>query len=280
MEPPGTSPKGLYLDPDTSRKVLVGFIRDEVTNAGFRRGIIGLSGGVDSSLSAFLAAEALGKENVIGVIMPYKTSAPASKSDAEEFARTLGIRFESVEISPMVDAYLAGRPDADNVRKGNVMARQRMIVLYDISSREKGLVIGTSNKSEILLGYGTLYGDTACAINPLGDLYKTQVWQLARAFGLPNHVVEKKPSADLWAGQTDEGELGFSYKLVDRLLFSMVDERRSVEELLEMGFEKNFIVKVQNLIQQNQFKRRPPLIAKISNRTVNIDFRYPRDWGT
>ncbi|HYQ87890.1 MAG TPA: NAD(+) synthase, partial [Bacteroidota bacterium] len=158
-------------------------------------------------------------------------------------------------------------------------ARERMIILYDLSARERALVIGTSNKTEVMLGYGTQYGDTACAINPLGDLYKTQVWQLAEAAGVPKKIVEKKPTADLWAGQTDEGELGFSYKLVDRLLYAMIDERRNDEELNELGFEEHFIEKVRQLVQRNQFKRRPPIIAKVSHRTVNIDFRYPRDWG-
>lgn len=269
----------LQINTKTVTKLLVEFIRDEVRNAGFQKGVIGLSGGVDSTVAAFLAVEALGRQNVVGVIMPYKTSSPDSKKDAETVAGILGVRREIVDITPMVDAYINSRPDLDTVRKGNVMARQRMIVLYDISHREQALVIGTSNKTEILLGYGTLYGDTACAINPIGDLYKTQVWQLAEALGVPKNIIEKQPTADLWIGQTDEGELGFSYKLVDKLLFAMVDERRSMDELIDMGFERNFIIKVQNLIQRNQFKRRPPLIAKISHRTVDVDFRYPRDWG-
>lgn len=279
METSGKSTDNLLLNTDTVRNILVDFIRDEITNTGLQKGIIGLSGGVDSSLAAYLAVEALGKKNVIGVIMPYKTSSPDSHADAENVAKMLGIHCETVDITAMVDAYINRNSDLDNVRKGNVMARQRMIILYDISSRDAGLVIGTSNKTEILLGYGTLFGDTACAINPLGDLYKTQVWQLAETIGVPKKIVEKKPSADLWVGQTDEGELGFSYKLVDQLLYYMIDERRTMDELIELGFEKNFIIKVQNLVQRNQFKRRPPIIAKISHRTVNVDFRYARDWG-
>lgn len=279
METSSKSSDNLHLNTDTVKKILVGFIRDEVTNAGFSKGILGLSGGVDSTVAAFLTAEALGKNNVVAALMPYKTSSPDSRQDAEAVVRLLGIRHEVVDISPPVDGYLDGSRDSDKVRKGNVMARQRMIVLYDISHREQGLVIGTSNKTEILLGYGTLFGDTACAINPIGDLYKTQVWQLAEALGVPKNIVEKKPSADLWQGQTDEGELGFAYKAVDRLLYSMIDERRDTDELIALGFEKNFILKVRNLVQVNQFKRRPPLIAKISHRTVNVDFRYPRDWG-
>jgi len=279
METSSRSTSTLNINSDVVRKLLVEFIRDEVQNAGFEKGVVGLSGGVDSAVAAFLAVEALHKENVIGVLMPYRTSSPDSVKDAETVVTMLGIKHEMIDITPMVDAYLGLQKDLDNIRRGNVMARQRMIVLYDISQRERALVIGTSNKTEILLGYGTLYGDTACAINPLGDLYKTQVWQLAESLGVPSNIIEKKPSADLWVGQTDEGELGFTYTLVDKLLFAMVDERRSMEELLEMGFEKNFILKVQNLVQRNQFKRRPPLIAKVSHRTVNVDFRYPRDWG-
>ena len=279
METSSPGQANLKLNTDVVRKLLVDFIRDEVSNAGFTKGIVGLSGGVDSALVAYLSAEALGKHNVLSVLMPYRTSSPDSKSDAELVVKQLGTRSETVDITPMVDAYIAGNKKMDNVRKGNVMARQRMIVLYDISHREIALVIGTSNKTEILLGYGTHYGDTACAVNPIGDLYKTQVWQLAEAVGVPKNIVKKKPTADLWAGQSDEGELGFSYKLVDRLLYYMIDERRTDEELVERGFEKNLILKVKLMVQRNQFKRRPPVVAKISPRTVNVDFRYARDWG-
>ena len=277
MEPSENT--NLGLNSALVRKMLVEFVRDEVRNAGFERAVIGLSGGVDSALAAHFSAEALGKENVLAVMMPYRTSSPESLADAKLVTDTLGIRHETVDITPMVDGYLSRNGEIDNVRKGNVMARARMIVLYDLSAREKGLVVGTSNKTEIMLGYGTQFGDTACAINPLGDLYKTQVWKVAEAMGVPKKIVEKKPTADLWEGQTDEGELGFSYKLVDRLLYAMIDERRSREELIERGFETNFIEKVRLMVQRNQFKRRPPVVAKISQRTVNIDFRYARDWG-
>ena len=269
----------LSLNTSQVQGILVGFIRDEVHNTGLRHGIIGLSGGIDSTLSAFLTAQALGKENVLGVIMPYRTSDPQSRADAEMIVDTLGIRSEIVDISPMVDAYLSRYGDSGRVRSGNVMARQRMIVLYDLSTREHGLVIGTSNKTETLLGYTTIYGDNACAINPLGDLYKTQVWQLAEAVGVPKGIIEKPPSADLWTGQTDEGELGFSYRDVDRLLYYMIDERRTPEELEQMGFAGEFITSVREIIRRTQFKRRPPIIAKVSHRTVNLDFRYARDWG-
>ena len=263
------------------RRILVDFLRDEIQKAGFSKGVIGLSGGVDSALAATLAVEALGKENVLAALLPYSTSSPESLADAQSVAGQLGLKTEKIEITPMVDGFLhlqSGAKD-EKVRLGNVMARARMIVLYDLSAREKALVVGTSNKTEILLGYGTQFGDTACAVNPLGDLYKTQVWHLAEFVGVPKKIIEKKPTADLWEGQTDEGELGFSYRQVDELLYYAIDERRTDEELMERGFEKHFIEKVRRLVQRYQFKRRPPIIAKVSHRTVNIDFRYARDWG-
>jgi NAD+ synthase len=275
METPIRHIEGSAFDTSAVRKLLVEFIRDETRNAGFQNGVIGLSGGVDSTVSAFLAVEALGPGKVLGIIMPYRTSNPQSRRDGELVAAQLGIKAEVVDISSTVDPILNQLKVEDRVRAGNIMARQRMIVLYDRSHRDNALVIGTSNKTEVLLGYGTLFGDTACAINPLGDLYKTQVWQLAEALGVPKNVVEKPPSADLWEGQTDEGEFGFSYKRVDDLLYSMIDERRSETELASMGFEEAFIRKVKTMIERNQFKRRLPLIAKISNRTMNVDFRLP-----
>jgi NAD+ synthase len=269
----------LLLNSELVEKLLVDFLKDESHRAGFTHGVLGLSGGVDSAVCAALAAKALGPENVLGVLMPYRTSNPQSRSDAELVAKSIGIRTELVEITPMVDPYLQRIKIEDKVRAGNVMARERMIILYDLSQREKALVLGTSNKTELLLGYGTLHGDMACAINPLGDLYKSQIWQLARALGLPEQVVTKKPSADLWDGQTDEGEFGFSYADVDRLLYLMIDERRNDDELVAAGFSMEFIRRIRVMVSRSQFKRRPPIIAKVSHRTVNIDFRYARDWG-
>jgi NAD+ synthase len=259
--------------------LLTGFLRDETRQAGFERCVVGLSGGIDSAVTATLAVSAIGRENVLAVMMPYRTSSPGSLDDARLMADHLGIRSETVDISPMVDGYIGPAGGFDRLRAGNIMARQRMIVLYDLSARDRALVFGTSNKTESLLGYGTLYGDMASAINPLGDLYKTQVWELAGHLGVPRRLIDKTPSADLWDGQTDEGELGFTYREVDRLLYQMIDERRSDDELEAEGFAKAFVERVRSLIRKSQFKRRPPVIAKVSHRTVNVDFRYARDWG-
>ncbi|HUI09680.1 MAG TPA: NAD+ synthase [Bacteroidota bacterium] len=269
----------LSLNTAVVRSFLVRFIADEVRNAGFARGVVGLSGGVDSAVTAFLASEALGSRNVTAVMMPYRTSSRESLLDAQLVVDALGIPSATVDITPMVDPFIESARVEDRVRAGNVMARQRMIVLYDFSARERALVLGTSNKTEVLLGYGTLFGDMASAVNPLGDLYKTQVWQLASDLGVPSRIVEKKPSADLWSGQTDEGELGFSYADADRLLFAMIDERHTDAELAAMGFDARFVTSVRAMVQKSQFKRRPPVVAKLSHRTVNVDFRYARDWG-
>lgn len=279
MESTHNNDHPLTLNMHHVRSLLVQFVRDQIHHAGFTKAVIGLSGGIDSAVSTFIAAEALGPRNVLAVLMPYRTSSPESLRDAEAFAKQTGIRTATIDITPMVEPLFTSQNITDNLRRGNIMARERMIVLYDLSQKEKALVVGTSNKTEILLGYGTLYGDTACAINPLGDLYKTHVWDLAKELGVPSSIIAKKPTADLWEGQTDEAELGFSYRNVDRLLYHMVDERRTDEELSSAGFAAGFIATVRKKIQSNQFKRLPPVIAKISHRTMNVDFRYVRDWG-
>lgn len=261
------------------RQILIAFVRNEVEKVGLKRVIVGLSGGVDSSLSAILGAEALGAKNVLGIMMPYKESNPESHTHAVKLAQQSGIETLLVDITPQIDAYFQFFPDADARRRGNKMARERMTILYDHSARWQALVLGTSNKTELLLGYGTLYGDMASAINPLGDLYKTQVWALAQAVGVPPEIVRKDPSADLWQGQTDETELGFSYEEVDRLLYLMVDQRYTKPELLAAGFPEAFIDDVTIRIMNSQFKRRLPVIAKVSQRTIDRDFRYSRDWG-
>ena len=270
----------LTLNSEVTRHVLVAFLRAEIKRFGFQKAVLGLSGGVDSALSCFLAAEALGPQNVLALLMPYRTSAAESTEHALQLVKLAGVATQSVDITPMVEPYLAQHPQMSDVRRGNVMARTRMIVLYDHSSQWNGLAVGTSNKTELLLGYGTLFGDMASAVNPLGDLYKTQVRQMARAVGVPEAIVQKAPSADLWAGQTDEGELGFTYADVDKLLYCLVDERYSPDEAIAEGFEPQFVAVVMRKLRQAQFKRVPPIIAKVSRRDVGHDFLYPRDWGT
>jgi len=270
----------LDINSAVARQVLTGFIRSEITRMGFDRAVIGLSGGIDSALSCYLAAEALGPQNVLAVRMPYRSSSADSLEHAQWVIDALGVQSLTVEITDMVEPLFARFADMNAMRKGNIMARQRMIVLYDQSAAFNGLVVGTGNKTEILLGYSTLYGDSACALNPLGDLYKTQVRQLSRDMGIAEGIVAKPPSADLWAGQTDENELGFTYAEVDRLLLRLVDQRFTPEECIEAGFAADFVRAVVRRIQRNQFKRVLPPIAKLSQRTIGYDFLYLRDWGT
>lgn len=269
----------LQINPGLARKMIVDFIRTEVTRVGFSRAIIALSGGIDSALVAFLAAEALGPDNVLAVMMPYRTSNPESRADAELVIKQLGIKSRVVEITPMVEPYLTSYVGDNARRRGNVMARMRMIIVYDMSEEFHGLVIGTSNKTEALLGYTTQFGDNAAAIQPITDLYKAQVRQLAREIGVPQKIIDKAPSADLWQGQTDEGELGFTYDEADAILYHLVDERRRVDEVVALGFSARVVNRIVELVQRNQFKRVPPIVAKISARTIGIDFLYDRDWG-
>ena len=268
----------LDTQPDLVCELLVSFLREEVGTAGMKRAVVGLSGGIDSAVSAALCARAFGGENVLAVLMPYRTSSPASEADANTVAESLGLATRKVDISAMAEGYLEQEAVEDPGRRGNVFARCRMVVLYDLSVDWKGLVIGTSNKTEMLLGYSTQYGDSAHAVNPLGDLYKHQVYELARYLELPSVVIDKAPSADLFEGQTDEDDLGFSYAEADRLLYHMVDRRFSQAELIEAGFPEPFVRKVAARVVGNQFKRLPPVIAKLSRRSISHDFRYLRDW--
>lgn len=270
----------LTINTEVARTILVGFIRSEVKRVGFLRAVVGLSGGLDSALSCALAVEALGAENVLAVRMPYMSSSPDSLQHAQLLIEQLEVPSETIEITPMVDPLIQYDPEMTKTRKGNIMARARMIVLYDRSEAFKGLVIGTSNKAELLLGYTTLFGDSASALNPIGDLYKTQVRQLARAMNIPAVIIDKPPSADLWVGQTDEDELGFTYEEADRLLYLLVDQRYSPQEAIEAGFDAKFVRGVVERVRRNQFKRMQPPIAKLSNRTIGYDFLYLRDWGT
>jgi NAD+ synthase len=272
--------KNLTINAALVEQILTRFIRSEITRTGYKRAVLGLSGGVDSSVVCYLAAKALGPQNVLAVTMPYKTSSDATKNDSQLVVNRLGVQTLNVPITAQIDAYFARFPDAAQMRLANKCARERMTVLYDQSAAFEGLVIGTSNKSELLLGYGTQFGDMASAINPVGDLYKTQLRALAEHQGIPQEILSKAPTGDLWIGQTDESELGFSYSEVDRLLFLMVDRRWQPAQLVRAGFEEAFVDRVVRLVRKNHYKRRLPIIAKLSDRTVDRDFRYARDWGT
>ncbi|HET9417216.1 MAG TPA: NAD+ synthase [Candidatus Limnocylindria bacterium] len=268
------------IDPALAVEIIIGFIRRQMEQAGFSRLVIGLSGGVDSATVAFLAARAVGNDNLLAVRMPFRTSSEASETDAMRVVDALGCRTELVDMTPMVEPMLALIEDSDpaalNVRRGNVMARQRMIVLYDRSAADDALVIGTSNKTEGLLGYGTLHGDMAAALAPIGDLYKTQLRAVARELGVPEEVVQKPPSADLWPGQTDEGELGRSYDMLDRTLYALVDRRWTVDRCVRAGLPRDLVEWVERRVARMEFKRQLPPVAKLSLRTPGFDHLYPR----
>lgn len=268
----------LSINTDIARTMLTAFIRDQIAKAGARGAVIGLSGGIDSALSAYLSVLALGAENVLAVRMPYKTSAQSSLDDAQKVIEALGLPSIDVPITPMVDPLIAQFPDMDNMRKGNIMARTRMVVLYDQSAARGLLPMGTSNKTEFLLGYSTIYGDSGVALHPIADLYKYQVRQLSMALGVPQSILDKAPSADLWEGQTDEGELGFTYNDVDQVLYLLVDGRYSVDEVIAEGFDAAFVEKVWRRVKANHFKRTMPNIAKLSTRSIGHDFLYLRDY--
>ncbi len=268
------------IDAQLAIGVITGFIRSQLEQTGFSRLVVGLSGGVDSATVAYLAARTIGPDNLLGVRMPYRSSSPDAETDALRVVTALGCRSERVDITPMVDPMLAvmsgSDEDALRVRRGNVMARQRMIVLYDRSAAFEALVAGTGNKTEALLGYGTLYGDMAAAIAPIGDLYKSQLRAVAGALGVPDEILAKPPSADLWPGQTDEGELGASYDDLDRVLFALVDRRWSAERCAAAGLDARLVAWVAERVARNEFKRQVPPVAKLSLRTPGIDHLYPR----
>jgi NAD+ synthase len=286
-------PEELAIDTGVAQRLIAEFIRGQLRQAGFERAVLGLSGGIDSALVAYLVAEAIGAERLLAVLMPYRTSSPSSRADAESVVAHLGCASELVEITAMVDGYFgadgsggagsgASRPSgseaepASALRRGNFAARMRMAVLYDRSVTWSGLVVGTGNKTESLIGYTTLFGDSACAFNPIGDLYKSQVRQLALAIGVPDAIVRKAPSADLWPGQTDETEGGFSYPLLDRILFWRVDKRRSLDEMVDLGFDAATVERVDRMVATSEFKRQVPPIAKLGPRTAGVDYLYPR----
>ncbi|MFC2074111.1 NAD+ synthase [Campylobacterota bacterium] len=255
---------------------LVAFLKDEVEKTGLKQVVLGLSGGLDSAVVAVLAHKAFG-DRLLCVKMPSQFSSQSSLDDADELCEKFAIKHETRDISELLQAYDIEGLSA--LRIGNLSSRFRMVTLYDISAREGALVLGTSNKSELMLGYGTLFGDLASALNPIGDLYKTEVFELARYIGVPESIVNKAPSADLWEGQNDENELGYTYAQLDRVLYRYIEERATQNELLNEGFEKELVEMVIKRIYQNQFKRRMPLIAKLTSRSINHDFNYPRDVG-
>ena len=242
---------------------LVEFLRESFKKAGFSKAVLGLSGGIDSALVAYLLRDALGKENVLAIMMPYKSSNPDSLNHAKLVVEDLGINSKTIEITEMIDAYFKNEKEATSLRMGNKMARERMSILFDYSSKENALVVGTSNKTEIYLGYSTQFGDSACALNPIGDLYKTNIWDLSRYLKIPNELIEKKPSADLWEGQTDEQEMGLTYKEADQVLYRMLEENKKVEEVLAEGFNKDLVDNIVRRMNRSEYKRRMPLIAKI-----------------
>ena len=239
------------------------FLRENFKKAGFSKAVLGLSGGIDSALVAYLLRDVLGKENVLAIMMPYKSSNPDSLNHAKLVIEDLKINSKTIEITDMIDAYFKNEKEATSLRMGNKMARERMSILFDYSSKENSLVVGTSNKTEIYLGYSTQFGDSACALNPIGDLYKTNIWDLSRYLKIPNELIEKKPSADLWEGQTDEQEMGLTYKEADQVLYRMLEENKTVEEVLAEGFNKDLVDNIVRRMNRSEYKRRMPLIAKI-----------------
>ncbi|MBN2097772.1 MAG: NAD+ synthase [Candidatus Omnitrophica bacterium] len=253
----------LKIDSNRVKQKLIRFIREQTSSAGFSRVVLGLSGGLDSSVTVYLCCAALGKDNVLGLILPYKISSAESINHAKLIARRCQVKTRFIDISEQIDTYFKNFSDADRIRRGNKMARERMSILYDQSKAWDALVVGTSNKTEILLGYGTIYGDVACAFNPLGSLYKTQLRQLAKDLGLPKEIIQKTPSAGLWPGQSDEKELGLTYARADQLLYYLVDKKYSLKRLMHLGFRKGYIEKVKCRIAANAFKSKLPAIAKI-----------------
>jgi NAD+ synthase len=262
-----------------AEKTIVGFIRNSIYKNNFKNGILGVSGGLDSAVALALTQKALGSKHCFALLMPYQSSSPQSLTHGKMICDQFNVKYEVIDISPSVDAYFNRYPTSNKVLIGNKCARERMSILYDFSIRQKALVVGTSNKSEMLIGYSTLFGDSAAAFLPLGDLYKTQIFEFARYLKIPEDIIKKKPSADLWMNQTDEKEIGISYRDLDEILFMLVDRRMTDDRVKELGHSSESIKKIKKMIQNSQFKRTMPPIPKLQNRTIGLDFRYLRDWN-
>jgi len=276
---PYTLPDELLIDTSIARRIINEFLRGHLRQTGFEHLLLGLSGGLDSALVAYLCVEAIGADKLLCVLMPYRTSSPASQADAEEVVRRLGCESQLIDITPIVDGFFEGSIGGEDVsvgRRGNFAARARMAALYDRSVPWAGLVVGTGNKTEALLGYTTIFGDNAAALLPIGDLYKSQVRQLAADMGVPGQILHKAPTADLWPDQTDEIELGMTYADMDRLLYWMIDRRRSDAQLLAKGFDIEAIQRVQRMVAASEYKRQMPPVAKLTTRTPGVDYLYPR----
>ena len=276
---PYVLPPELLIDTGVARRIIGEFIRGHLEQTGFERLVLALSGGLDSALVAYLVSEAIGPDKLLCVMLPYRTSSPESRGDAERVVAALGCPSDAVDITAIVDGYFAGVPGdkaPDPRRLGNFAARARMAVVYDRSVPWQGLVVGTGNKTEALLGYTTIFGDNAAALMPIGDLYKSQVRQLAAEIGVPAEILRKPPTADLWANQTDEGELGMAYSDMDRLLYWMIDRRRTRAQLIAMEFTEDVIARVERLIAVSEYKRQMPPVAKLTTRTPGVDYLYPR----
>jgi len=257
-----------FNESKTARQ-LEDFLANKLKESGLSGYIIGLSGGIDSALSAAIAAGAVGSDKINGLIMPYSSSSGQSERDALEISKFLGMRTEKIEITPMIDTYFKKIKNIDSVRAGNKMARERMSILFDKAYEQSRLVLGTSNRTEICLGYGTWFGDVACSVNPIGMLYKTQVRALARYYNLPASIISKEPTADLWPGQTDEKELGLEYDKVDRLLYMMIEQGITVKaELNKAGFEDKLINRAVSLLNKYYFKRHLPEIANLGLKPI------------
>jgi len=273
----GSPPSPLELDPALAEQWLVHFIRDEMARRSFGCAVLGISGGVDSAVTAYLAARALGPKNVLGVRMPYRTSSKESLDHAQLVIDALGIQSRTINISAAVDGYLANEPDADHGRRGNVMARMRMITLFDLAAKHRGIPLGTGNKTERLFGYFTWHADDSPPINPLGDLFKTQVWALARHLGVPEVIVGKAPTADLVVGQTDEGDFGISYANADEILNWLLSGY-TAEELVANGFPESDVAIVKKRVESTHWKRRLPTVAMVSPTAIGESYLRPVDY--